>query len=57
MTIGSLDVVVIEFQGNRFKGEIGPALQEIVVKGIVRILDLAFVKKDSARHRERLRSR
>jgi hypothetical protein len=44
MTMGALDVIVIKFKGNQFKGEIGPAIQEIVDKGIVRILDLAFVR-------------
>jgi hypothetical protein len=46
MSLGPIDVVVIEFKGNKFKGEIGPAMQEIIDKGIVRILDLAFVLKD-----------
>jgi hypothetical protein len=43
---GPLDYVALSFEGNQFKGEIAPALAEIVQKGIVRIIDLAFVSKD-----------
>jgi uncharacterized protein DUF6325 len=46
MMLGPIEVVVIEFEGNRFKGEIAPALAEVVGKGIVRIIDLVFVMKD-----------
>jgi hypothetical protein len=38
--------MVIEFPGNQFKGEIIPALREVVDTGIVRIIDLVFVRKD-----------
>jgi hypothetical protein len=38
--------MVIEFPGNQFKGEIIPALREVVDAGIVRIIDLVFVRKD-----------
>jgi hypothetical protein len=44
MSLGPLDVVVIEFKTNKFKGEIGSTIQEAIDKGIVRILDLGFVK-------------
>jgi len=47
MRVGSIEYVVIAFPGNRFKGEIMPALRELVDEGIVRIIDLAFVKKDA----------
>jgi len=33
---------------NRFKGEIVPAVREVIEKGIIRIVDLVFVKKDAA---------
>jgi uncharacterized membrane protein len=46
MTIGPLEVITIEFKGNKFKGEIVPALREVVEKGVVRIIDLVFVHKD-----------
>jgi uncharacterized membrane protein len=43
---GPLDYVVIGFEGNQFNGEMMPAVQELVDKGIVRIIDLAIVSKD-----------
>ncbi len=46
--IGPVEYIVIEFPGNQFKGEIAPALGELVDSGTVRILDLVFVKKDAA---------
>ena len=44
--IGPVEYMVVAFPGNKFKGEIAPALAELVEKGIVRIIDLAFVMKD-----------
>ncbi|WP_435198695.1 DUF6325 family protein [Janibacter sp. GS2] len=47
-TIGPVDVAVIHFEGNEFNGEVAPALADIHTSGAVRIIDLAFVRKDSA---------
>ena len=44
-TIGPVDVAVIGFGGDAFNGEIVPALAELVDAGVVRIIDLAFVRK------------
>ncbi len=44
--IGPVDVAVIAFEGNRFNGDVAPALQELNDSGVVRIVDLAFVHKD-----------
>jgi len=38
--------MVIEFPGNKFKGDIVPALREVVDAGVIRIIDLVFVRKD-----------
>lgn len=46
-SIGPVDVAVIAFEGNKFTGEVAPALVELVEKGIVRILDLSFITKDA----------
>jgi len=46
MSLGPVEYMVIEFPGNQFKGEIIPALREVVDAGIVRIIDLVFVRKD-----------
>jgi hypothetical protein len=45
---GAFEVLVIKFPGNRFSGEIIPALRDLVDRGIIRIVDLVFVRKDSA---------
>jgi hypothetical protein len=44
--MGLIELLVIEFRGNRFKGEIIPALREVIDRGLIRIIDLVFVKKD-----------
>lgn len=41
-----VEVVVLEFPGSRFNGDIAPALKQLVDDGIVRILDLVFITKD-----------
>ena len=45
--IGPVDYIVVGFPGNQFKGEIGPALAELVDDGTIRIIDVAFVGKDA----------
>ena len=45
--IGPVEYIVLAFPGNRFKGEIVPALAELVDNETIRIIDLAFVKKDA----------
>ena len=47
MAIGPVEYVIIGFPGNQFKGEIIPALADLVESGTVRILDLVFVMKDA----------
>jgi hypothetical protein len=44
--VGPLEFLAIEFPGNHFKGEIMPALSNLVTKGLIRIIDLTFIKKD-----------
>ncbi len=46
MAVGSVEYAVIAFPGNNFKGEIIPAIKDLVDRGLVRILDLVVVKKD-----------
>jgi uncharacterized membrane protein len=45
--IGPVDYLVVAFPGNQFKGEIGPALADLVEEGTIRIIDIAFVGKDA----------
>jgi hypothetical protein len=44
--IGPVDYAIIAFPGNRFRGEIAPAIKELVDSGTIRIIDIAFVGKD-----------
>ncbi len=44
--IGPVDYAIIAFPGNRFRGEIAPAIGELVDAGTIRIIDIAFVAKD-----------
>lgn len=44
---GPVDLVMLEFEGNQFRGEIAPALRDLVVRGLVRVIDLLFVYKDT----------
>lgn len=43
---GPIDVVILRFPGNQFNGGIAPALRDLVVRGLVRVIDLLFVYKD-----------
>jgi hypothetical protein len=44
--IGPVDYAIVAFPGNRFRGEIGPAIAELVENGTIRVIDIAFVAKD-----------
>jgi hypothetical protein len=43
---GPIDYLVVEFPGNRMTGEAFPLLIDLVDRGLIRILDLVFVRKD-----------
>jgi uncharacterized membrane protein len=45
--IGPVDYAVLAFPGNQFKGEIVPALEDLVRAGTIRFIDAAFVGKDA----------
>ena len=44
--IGPVDYAVLAFPGNQFKGEIAPALADLVEAGTIRLIDAAFVSRD-----------
>ncbi len=46
MALGPVEYLVIKFEGNRFTGEIAPALRDVVARGVISIIDLLFVQKD-----------
>jgi uncharacterized membrane protein len=46
MALGPIELLVVKFPGNRFSGEIIPALAELVENGTIRIVDLLFAVKN-----------
>jgi uncharacterized membrane protein len=47
MTLGPIEVIVAGFPGNRFNGKIMPALQSLVDRDIVSVVDGLLVMKDA----------
>lgn len=45
-TTGPIDYLVVEFPGNKMTGEAFPILVDLVDRGLIRIIDLAFIRKD-----------
>lgn len=45
MAYGPVDVVIIGFPGNRFNGDVAPAIMDLVSSGTIRVVDLLFVSK------------
>ena len=45
--LGPVDYLVIEFPGSKFNGEIAPTLIDLVDRGIIRVLDLIMITKES----------
>ena len=44
--MGPIDYLVVEFPGSRMTGEGLPLLVDLVDRGVIRILDFVFVKKE-----------
>lgn len=47
MTLGPLEFVVIGCKGHQFTSEMVPELNSIQEKGLIRVVDLIFVRKDT----------
>jgi hypothetical protein len=45
-TMGPIDYLVVEFPGGHLSGKAVPPLLDLVNRGVVRILDIAFAMKD-----------
>jgi hypothetical protein len=45
--IGPVELIMIDFDGNTFNGDVAPALFDLVDRGIVRIIDLSVIIKDA----------
>lgn len=48
MSLGPVELLMVKFPGNQFKGEIVPALEELIETNTIRVLDILFLKKDEA---------
>jgi hypothetical protein len=46
MTYGPVDFIALEFESHKLKGEILPALLELVNDKIIRVIDLVIVQKN-----------
>ena len=46
MTYGPIDYLVLEFQNEKLKGEIVPAILELVENKTIRVIDLVIIQKD-----------
>jgi Family of unknown function (DUF6325) len=44
--LGPVDWIVVEFPGSKLTGEIAPILKDYVDRGLIRVLDLLFLKKE-----------
>jgi hypothetical protein len=45
-TLGPISYLIVEFPGNKMTGEAFPVLVDLVDRGLIRILDLEFVRRD-----------
>ena len=45
--IGPVEYLIVAFPGNRFRGEIAPALAKLADAGTIRVMDIVFVGKDA----------
>ena len=46
MGFGPIQMLVVGFDGNQFRGEIWPELERLKTAGVIRIIDLMLVRKD-----------
>src|SRR5262245_51950401 len=45
-SFGPIELLVLRFPGNDFRGEIAPALADLVDAGIIRVIDIVFMIKE-----------
>jgi uncharacterized membrane protein len=46
VAVGPCELIIIRFPGNKFRGEIAPALASLARKGTIKIIDILFAIKD-----------
>lgn len=44
--VGPVEVLVVSFPGSKFNGSVAPALRDVVARGDIAVVDLAFMTKD-----------
>lgn len=44
--LGPIEYIIVAFEGNGFRGEIIPALKELIDSGQIRVIDLAVITRD-----------
>jgi hypothetical protein len=44
--LGPVDWIVVEFPGTNLTGEIAPIIKDYETRGLIKVLDLLFLKKD-----------
>ena len=47
VALGPISYLIVEFPGNQMTGEAFPLLLDLVDRGLIRILDFVFVRKDA----------
>src|SRR3954452_7293666 len=47
MQLGPVDFLIVEFPGSRMSGEGLPLLVDLVERGVIRILDLVFLRRNA----------
>lgn len=50
MPLGPVELVVIQLPGNEVKGDIVPAIKDLVELGTIRVIDITFLMKDVYGH-------
>lgn len=47
MSLGPIEMLMIRFPGDQISADLVPAMRELVNDGLVRIVDLLFIRKDA----------
>jgi hypothetical protein len=45
MPLGPVELLIVQFPGNEVKGDVVPAIKELVENGTIRVIDILFIKK------------
>lgn len=46
MSVGPVEYLIVQFPGNKFTGKIVPALQNLLDRKLIRLVDVVFITKD-----------